>query len=356
MPHCSFLSTHACTLVNGKWAPCCRFKDTSDEYSITDYTYEEYKNTNFFKDLKKTMSKGWHQGCTFCKVTEDNGFTESYRQTANRKFGRSNELKFLELSLSNKCNQACKICNPKSSSKWEKLFNDNNDLTDFFNFNSVKFSWKDILANTDITHLTDIKYLGGEPFITPETKEFFDYLEDANLLGKISLHSNTNCSFFPAKWISQLKKFNSVMLGLSIDGYKQSNTYSRVGSNWQDTENALHKWVYCHRTNRNITVYIHACFSALTIHDYDKLHNYAKKFNLDINPTIVDVPTYLSINCLPDEYKDEIRTPGNSKILDKFPFEEEKFVRMQDYIKRTDKIQGINIKDYIPLLAKYLDK
>ena len=97
MPNCNALKNHLCVLrrtFNG----CSIHID--EKFSVNDYTFEEYLNTEFYKTLVSHMKKGWDKGCGECKLEEEVLGKESMRSRSNRSFNSEN-IEFVELSVSN---------------------------------------------------------------------------------------------------------------------------------------------------------------------------------------------------------------------------------------------------------------
>lgn len=355
MPKCYFLENHACITVDGRYRPCCVF--TTDDLlpSVNDYSINEYKQTDEFVNLKKIMdTKKWHPGCIKCKNDEKNNIKSHRLQSKD--YG-NNGITYLELSLSNKCNLTCKFCGPTASSKWADLIDNNLELKDlFYKKKSVKnLPFKKIFKDIDLSKLRKLKYLGGEPFITPEIKELCNYLEEEGVIGNIELLVATNCTFFPKKWIEQISKFKKITIGLSIDGFGKSNEYSRTGSDWHTVETVSKQWKSISTKNKQFHVYIASTISALTVHNYSDLVKWAKLNNIRLETNICYTPNHLSFSALPDNYKYSILDNYNKNLLKNTKFNNDDFSKFKEYIKKTDAVQNIKIDDYIPKLAEYLD-
>ena len=240
MPFCSLLDSHICVTLPGLFRPCCQAAGA--EVGLENISHKEYVNLPVFQQVKDDMKDGWSTVCEKCRIDETNN-VKSLRQQSNNEFTKSG-IQLIEISLSNFCNLSCKSCNSNSSSKWEDLLKNNKELAPFFRQQPAsKISLNKIFENVDLSNLKRIKYLGGEPFITPQTKELFNFLQEQNLIKGIELLINTNCTLYPEKWIDQLLQFKNVNIGLSIDGFEDSCDYARTGSNWKDLKQNIEKWV-----------------------------------------------------------------------------------------------------------------
>ena len=104
------------------------------------------------------------------------------------------------------------MCGPKESDKWYNLIEENEELRKFFgkSSNPTQLSIMKLFSTMDLSNLTHIKYLGGEPFITPEFKILCEYLSRKNLIEGMSLWINTNITIFPTKVMRYLNQFKKV--------------------------------------------------------------------------------------------------------------------------------------------------
>jgi len=354
MPFCSLLDSHICVTLPGKFRPCCQADGAV--VALENISYKEYVNSPVFQQVKDDMKDGWSTVCEKCRIDETNNI-KSLRQHSNNEFTKSG-IQYIEISLSNFCNLSCKSCNNTSSSKWEDLLKNNKELAPFFyQPPASKISLNKIFENVDLSNLKSIKYLGGEPFITPQTKELFNFLQEQNLIKGIELLINTNCTLYPEKWIDQLLQFKNVNIGLSIDGFEDSCDYARTGSNWKDLKQNIEKWVNLrNQYPTKIYLYFATTISALSVHDYHRLVDYGKSIKVRCNPYIIQAPAHLKLAALPDSYKRLINNTHINKWLTTLDakFDPKLFEKMKTFIKVTDSAQGLNIKDHIPELAKYL--
>ena len=359
MPHCNLLYHHMCTVLPGYYKPCCQYtlhKDYKD-VRVDEMTHTEYVNMPQYQKIREDMKSGWNAGCEKCRVDEESNKLQSLRQVYEGQINSDEGIRFVEISLSNYCNLSCKMCNPYSSSKWADFKKKHPDeLSEFYADKTVgNINVRDFFKDVNLKNLKELKYLGGEPFITPQTKDLFNFLEDKKIIQNVSLLTNTNCTFYPEKWIKQLLKFKRVGIGLSIDGFEKSCEYSRTGSKWDTLkENAL-KWAELAKKNANLEIYFSTTINAFTVHDYHKLTKFAKKLGkIKYNPYVIHSPYHLRLEALPLEYIESIKNESNEQFLRHVKFDPILFERLKTFVKTTDKIQNIDIKDYIPELAKYL--
>lgn len=353
MPTCNALTTHMCITVSASWRPCCRFSKFP-HVDINSVNFEDYKNSNFYQEIINDMNNGWSEGCKKCMKEEERGQT-SLRQVLNKELSGTTDLEYIELSLSNNCNLACKMCSPTYSTLWNDIVSKNEDLLKYHHTTTQPLiKVEDIFANVNLEKLKTIKYLGGEPFVTPEIKTLFEYLENKNIIQNIELQINTNCTFFPKKWLPYLDKFRKVVIELSIDGIGTVNDYIRYGKTWSTIESVIHKWVSYSKTS-NVDLNIFSTVQAYNLHDMKNVKLLANSLSLNHYSSLLVVPEFLSVHVLPKEYLELIKDDYNQKYY-KTIEDNQKFDEFIKYTKRMDKVTNIHIKDVIPRLYTYMEE
>lgn len=353
MPYCPKLYNHACIQLPGYYKPCCiyRLDPAIPPVWANDTSISEYKNSKFIKQIKKEMKTGWNKGCLKCYEDEKAGRTSQRLEKSN---ATGEQIQYIEISLSRECNLSCKMCNPDFSTKWETIYNKNDSIKEFLTMwpPTTDLNIEKIFNNLDILKLEKIKYLGGEPFISPITEKFIDFLDSKNIIQNIAFHTNTNCTFFPKKYIHKLKKFKTVKIGLSIDGFEKSTEYSRTGSSWNTIVETLDKWIELPNAKVNVT----STINALTVHDFKNLKTLCEEKNIHLSYFVLDTPHYLQLNALPPEYVESIKDSSNEIFFRNYTYNNVLFEKLKKFIQVSDEAQKINIRDYLPNLAKYLDK
>ena len=299
------------------------------------------------------MQTGWADGCKKCKNEEDRGHT-SLRQVLNNELSGTTDIEYVEISLSNKCNLACKMCSPTYSTLWNKLVDQNTELTTYHHtVVQPSISVEKIFSSIDIRKLKKIKYLGGEPFITPEIKDLFEYLDSSGIIQNIEFECNTNCTLFPEKWLKYLSKFKKTVIELSIDGIGTVNDYIRYGKSWNTIEPNIIKWnEYSKETHTNLSMF--STVQAYNLHDMKNVKSYAEMLGIKHYSSLLVVPEFLSVHSLPNEYLDIIKDEYNQKYF-KSIVGNNKFNELIKFTNTMDRVTGLYIKDAIPQLYKYME-
>ena len=371
MPACKMLDNHMCITVSGMWRPCCRFDENvqpwAERMKVKEHSFEQYKNSAFYKDIIDSNKTGWHDGCKGCKVAEETGNKSTRLVFDDMLSGNPSQLEYIEISLSNECNLACKMCGPWASSTWSKIVNSNTDIIGDYR-HVPKFQLdadiEQVFGNVDLTHLKQIKLLGGEPFITPQTWDLLKFLDKKDLLKNIKLMTNTNTTFFPKKMIPYLEKFKTLSIALSLDGIYDINDYVRYKSKWSTVEEVLDKWTefFANRHDKN-GLKITSCINAYNVHQLPEILEFAKSKKMDLLFNIINGPKELRLDALPQEYVSEIKhifqfhDTLNSvyKYFEAHKSKSNLVEMLKDYTKRMDSITGMDLKNYNHSLAKHLD-
>jgi pyruvate-formate lyase-activating enzyme len=309
-------------------------------------------NNEYMRDVRLTMLEGKiPASCTKCHKEEFNGVAskriwetgtwvedgidlpELIKQTEED--GTVPEsLVYLDLRLGHTCNLKCIMCSPHDSSMWvadhKKLYPifQAKELKDQMQWDRKEFNnkwhenpdfWKEMYAQ--IPNLKQVYFAGGEPLLIKEHKLFLEEIIRQGYADKILVRYNTNGLLVDDNIIELWKKFKKVKVGFSIDAVGDRNYYIRYPSDWATIERNLHK---LDNTPDNIQVSIATAIQILNIKHLPELAKWKiqqnfKKVNFEnvtdgieagggiVNMHLLYIPTFLSIRCLPEYDKEEVR-------------------------------------------------
>lgn len=365
MPYCSVLHNHVCIRLPGRYAPCCywnkdytRFADNPSKYFTTiDKPFKEYIASELHQDVIRVMNEegDWHPGCRKCKHLEDAGLP-SMRQKINENLPGKN-IQYMQISLSNHCNFACKTCDSRSSSTIKKMVDINPKLEKWFwrsNLTTDTDVYK-MFDEVDLSHLNVIEFLGGEPFVDPQTTVFLNYLLEHSNLSNVRFKVHTNTSFFPKKLVPILSKMKRIDLHLSVDSWHPSIEYSRLGSNFDIIKKVTQQWIDFATEYKNTNITMFPTVNVFNVKYMKETVEAAEQLGIQYNYEWVEHPKHLNINALPEQYVYSIKDQYNEKFFKAYKHDAEQFSVLKDFIKDTDGAQGKFLKDYIPDLAKYIE-
>ena len=236
--------------ASGEIRHCCNGgHDVSGTQRIENLTVDELINNPFIHDIRDAFLKEEkHPACARCWKMEDMGIL-SFREVANqyknyainetgiRTFKREldfEDIEYIDLTLGNKCNLACRMCNATSSSLFAKQ-----DIELGFIQGPAEIDHDDDAKQKILelfrrsVNLKNIYMLGGEPLIHPFHFEILDLLIETGQAKNIEIFFNTNfqvnkVSSFMDRW----EHFKTVHIQASIDGTEDTYNYIRWPGNW----------------------------------------------------------------------------------------------------------------------------
>lgn len=329
--------------------PCCV------NYKLHNGGFNSYINSSELKDLRNTFLKGEkHSSCKACWETEEAGI-ESVRQGD---INYSKKLNRLSISLSNKCNFKCMMCNPEDSSSWSKD-QDACMIRGVEPFlNEKDFSNIDWIIEKAKTQKIILTVMGGEPLICEEYLYLLEQIDKFDLFDNISLVLTTNLSVLSYQGVDHLNmfsKFSSIDVYASFDGVDRVGEYIRYGFSSKKFENNLIK-------AKQFVNYFSTTIMLYNIYDLPNILEYANKFDVSVNFNFLTDPYYLSVGVLSKSERESILN-----YYDKVGFKNEKIINMLNtikfidaksefvsYTRDLDTIWNRNILDYIPELKSII--
>lgn len=309
-------------------------------------------NNEYMRDVRLTMlNKQIPSSCTKCYEEESKGVVskrmwetgtwikdgidvpELIKQTQTD--GTVPEkLVYLDLRLGHTCNLKCVMCSPHDSSQWvpehkkifpiftekslkEQMSWDRKEFNNFWHENSQ--FWDEMYKQ--IPNIKQVYFAGGEPLMIREHKQFLEEIIRQGYQDKILLRYNSNALLLDDDIIELWTKFNKVKFAVSLDAVGDRNHYIRYPTDWDTVVENLRR---LDNTPDNIQVSIATAIQILNIkHLPDfakwKISQKFKKINLQnvmdgmdagggiFNMHLLYIPTWLSIRCLPEQDKQEVR-------------------------------------------------
>lgn len=257
--------------ATGELRPCCNAHNPQFKIHLQDITVDEIINNNKIVSLRESFLNDTQDPvCSRCWEIEKIG-NKSFRHVANENnmFGLQSvipikkqnnisyeNVQYLDITLGNKCNLACRMCNPFSSSLLSKQMNElkmfnGNQLIDF----SRKTKDKIIDLINKSVNLTSLYLLGGEPLVNEFHDEILDVLIKSKRSKKISIHYSTNLQIDIEKYLDLWSNFNVIDLGVSIDGSHNTYEYIRWPGKWSKVFSNLKRTCeFESEANLNITI------------------------------------------------------------------------------------------------------
>ncbi len=350
-------------------SPCCRFRTDGNPTLEKKSTLHSLMNDEFYQKLREKALKGIPiPGCQKCYDQEACG-TPSLRQTSNKtslltgnlnKTSDLGNIDSLEIFLGDRCNLKCVTCGPELSSSWRLDYK--------------KMAWpmppqirpqiETLLPELPkLTSLTELKLVGGEPFLYREQLPILEAL--ATRASSINLVYFTNLTHIPSKELLKLwTSFKRVQVFLSIDGYKKINDYLRYPSQWKNIEVNMRKFFDLAKNNQNIELFVFTTVSALNVWTLNDLNKWYHREFTDRSPTFttklifnpLEAPEHLSINNLTSlQRKNAIsrlsqKSSNEMRVINwlkGFSFSN-KQNELLEYLSRLDQMRNLNSMDLFP--------
>jgi organic radical activating enzyme len=280
---------------NGALSPCCVASPFKENINFKDFnSVDEAINSEPYKRIRKEMLNNVAPTeCAECFV-----YKNRHKEHSNMEFRNQiseptlynedytvNKIVYTDLRLSNHCNFRCRMCYHGSSSMWYDYWgyvqnqpHYNNENTRYLTAgeNSLeKFS------DENIDTIRKIYLAGGEPFITPTTFTLLDKFSDEQAKNVYVL-INTNLSTLTYKGIDileKLKRFKTVDIACSCDGYGKIGEYQRPGFNSDRFFKNLETVVKFKEKHKNFIVAIDYTISTINMyHTFDFIDFVSKNY------------------------------------------------------------------------------
>jgi sulfatase maturation enzyme AslB (radical SAM superfamily) len=193
-----------------------------------------------------------------------------------------NSLQYLDINIDYTCNLACVTCGPEYSTTWRKEL----DIKNL----SVRPKIENFLKtfdSLDFSTLKEIRFWGGEPFLTRTHEQILDFIAARCDTSTIKLMYNTNGTQRISDQTRELlEEFKFVRISFSVDGTGKKFEYLRYPGCWNEVEDNLLWWRenLPHNSMLSLTTTA-SIFNVLDlgeIFDWKKLYFDKSKFQDDI--------------------------------------------------------------------------
>ena len=358
--YCPLPFNHLAIRPNGNVYPCCAFRweNVPEDFNIQQ---PDIFNHPMMQDIRdKMLNDVLVEGCSKCYENERNT-SNSNRIHFIKKgsdYGLNLDpyakpaLTYLDLALSNTCNNRCRMCNPELSTSW---YSDAKALG--MKIPKGIIEQTTVLNDYDLSQLKYIKLIGGEPLM--EQQKFIDVLKRCDRKN-LTILLTTNVTLVPNdELLSLMKECKETRINLSIDALGSLNDFLRKGSKWEKTIETI-EWF---QTNfPTAFLGINAVISIYNMNVIDKFYLFFKEKFPTINTSYVmtDGPDWMHPKHLPDSAKELIsnkikiwRTELEAPIFNTMLFEMQKAGDFKIFSKqdtRLNELRGEHWKDANPEL------
>ncbi len=224
--------------------------------------------------------------------------------------------KFYHISFGNLCNMACLMCCADNSSLFASL---GKKIGLVAKQQPIKLDWtvepawsefcNHIVTNEQIICL---HVMGGEPMYHKRFRELLEFLVQQK-------HTNfhftfvTNGSIYNQELIALLGQFKSVTIEISIETVDASNDYIRRHGNTSQVLANIKQW--CNHICDTFNVVLRTVPQALSAPHYINLLYFARDHHLLIDSNVLQYPSFLKVNVLPEYLRTNIKKRLQQEFL-----------------------------------------
>lgn len=397
----------------GPWGgsrPCCaidvHFWRNDSHVLERDYNNDVIKwfnNPDIVKLRQDLLDDKWHPACNMCKAREDAG-QPSHRMIFNRAMDQvQTELNkdlhedtaiinnldkvfYLDVTVGNKCNSACVMCNPSASTLWQQEQEAINNMK-FTLPSSVWFNKERAIDLINrIPNLSAINFLGGEPTINDDHVVMLKELIRQGRSKRISINYVTNLTGVSDELLELWSHFGTKHLTISVDGIGKVNEYIRYPFSWDKVTRQI-GIIKQIADSKNYNVFLSHTVTGLNILKLDEVMDWwegevsshpafnkslphiqcvhqpvkfdpsyvPREMKKDIGDTLVRLQDVAKKHNVGDKY-DSVIEYIKRNVIDVNHEEKLRMARwmeMQEFLTKLDVYRKRKIFDYLPYMEKY---
>jgi MoaA/NifB/PqqE/SkfB family radical SAM enzyme len=364
-----------------------------------------FNNERIVSLRKDLLNKKWNPICNMCRTREQHGqastreifnYTLSEIEKNTERSWRNNDpiinnlndIFLLDITVGNKCNSACLMCNSSASSLWAK---EQEEITGTPAWHGPDINWfSEEHVPELIDHLPNLKaiqFAGGEPTISEPHIFLLKRLIEQNRAKDITLGYVTNLTGISDELLELWDHFNTKHITVSIDGVGSVNEYQRFPFTWKKVVSQLNQVKTISKERGNYHIGLSHTITSLNILKFDELIKWwelqvnegcgilsslphiqcvtnpshldpvymPKEMKKDVNEMLYNFEYYLKDHNLISKYKsaiDNIRTNVlNREIADEVHNNE--WNKLRDFVQPLDKYRNRHILEYLPYMKKY---
>lgn len=382
----------------GQLRPCCGIVPNAfdSNATISSQPISVRINNKELREVRKQLIAGeWPKACASCKDTESIG-SESMRLIWNKNIDNApmsetinpSDVKYLDLSVGNKCNSKCMTCNPYCSDFWIEEYSYNTSTKNTFSWSTVNITEQSIDEFFDtFKNVEFVNLLGGEPMFSPGHIMLLKKLVSSGASKNITLNYVSNLTVFDDSLVDIWKDFKSVGASLSMDGLGLVNDYLRYPAKFDKIEQNLKNYIGLVSSGQ-FGMTLSYTVSLFNITRYPEVLEYyvdlITKFDVGDMPmaiylNYVNSPEYFSSSMLSREFRmscleklSNVRQRIESmnvhpSLLESCNmlyswattpqiYDRDKIIKAVQFINLSDRYRNRHIKDYIPDVWEELNK
>jgi MoaA/NifB/PqqE/SkfB family radical SAM enzyme len=379
------------------------FMDNNNKpYRLDTSSIKEIYQSKTRKKILDDLANGVQtSNCESCWDSERSG-VESIRQTMNNAIPQNpktvaGQPSIVILKPGNQCNLACSYCNPETTWKLYKsdyiLSDPPSKLPNTYEWYKEKFKyktadnkpsyrqyisqfksqresfnksnelWKDLEDwSPGIVHYA---LFGGEPFVMKPLFDLLNATADKGDAEHIGLYISTNGTVWSQKHIDTIMKYESVELGISIDALNKQFEYMRYPAKWEKVLSNFEKFIDLRAKSNSgkVKLKISGTANPYNVYYLDELKDFGKKYDVDVDIHLIQIPEHYDVRILPDKVKEAIIEKFKDRQdLQNVSTHLETTITNADkhcedfvyYTKGLDKLRNLNFGNTFPEFQKIL--
>lgn len=259
--YCALASNSLSFGSAGGSRPCCAvdtyfWQERKHMLGEYDSLIKWFNNDDMVALRQKLLDGQWDPICNMCRVREEHG-QASTRQIFNKTMADLEErtgkdlkettavatdlskIFLLDITVGNKCNSACLMCNESASSLWAK----EQEAIRGIKMHWIAPNWfseqrvPELIDN--LPNLSTIQFVGGEPTISDAHIALLKRLVSRGRASEISLGYVTNLTGISDELLELWSHFGNKHITISVDGVGPINDYIRYPFSWKKVESQI---------------------------------------------------------------------------------------------------------------------
>ena len=262
-------------LSTGTLRACCGSGSGSFKANLN--TSSDILNYEQIVDLRKAFLNNEKPAfCNRCWNTEALGASsdrtsnlqhyKNFQHPENALFQENIEftnIQHIDIDLGNKCNLACRMCNPSCSTlvagQYVKFKNPIIDINHALKMSTVgnvlsentKQRVLEVLEKT--VNLEHVSMIGGEPLVIDFHNTILEKIISLGMASQVSVRISTNLQSDIERKLELYSHFKKINLSISVDGSGETYEYIRWPGKWQKIINNINTLKKHNETHKNIT-------------------------------------------------------------------------------------------------------
>ncbi len=294
--------------ATGERMLCCRSEPVEMEIKNSDITEDFFNNPAMHEIRRKMLADEEVEECWICKESEI-ASGRSHRTFIMEDAGREVvdeiwktgkvELRSLDIRFGTKCNLACVMCGPGSSSLIAK--EEDYDIVDLndFSLDQIKKHSEGIVL---------FKTTGGEPMLLPAYKKTLEFFVEKDLAKNIEFTTITNGTVDYSELMPLMNQFKHFKISHSIDAADESYNYVRWPGTFNRIERIHKRIVENSKQYKNIKLEFGATIHVLNVDQVVKISRYLETLGMHnaYNIDMVHDPDYMQPGLVNKQVLDEL--------------------------------------------------